>query len=278
MALSWSMNKQIKLSFQETGDSLFFDIINLELAHWFVQTSQRLGNRYSLGDQVVDEITRSNRPLIDEEIDYVNLVNQQLEKLKIPTFELPTDWHDQKQLNKLHKDWGETRIKWPKLTKLFYKLDPRLFQAYQEMNCHIHFIENSFRWTFRDPTHWRESNPFKDVFYEWQVCHLYIMYPGHGREAFEKFRNMDTYDDIYRDNVNWDNIDSALGINLVRPFKMTPPEEFLVWCQEKNLVPHREYTPLANLTDWEKNITMARQIIAKNVKIKNNYFCLEIVN
>jgi len=80
MVLFWSMNKRIKLSFQQTGDTLFFDIINLELAHWFVQTSQRLGNRYSLGDQVVDEIQRSDRPLIDEEITYVNLVNQQLKK------------------------------------------------------------------------------------------------------------------------------------------------------------------------------------------------------
>jgi hypothetical protein len=41
---------------------------------------------------------------------------------------------------------------------------------------------------------------------------------------------------------------------------------------------NQSYIPLANLTDWEKNTTMARQIVAKNVTIKDNYFCLEIVN
>jgi hypothetical protein len=271
---------KIKLTWESTEDVLLFDVINSNLAAWFVQNSQKLGNRYSLGDQVIDTIRQSSdtNRLIQEEITYIETVNKQLARLKMPVFELPSNWYDQRQLNKLHKDWGETRLKWPKLTELFYKIDKKIFEAYQEMNCHIHLIEDSFLYRFRDPTHWRISNPFKDDTYDWEVCHLYISYPGHGRFAFEKFQNMDVYDDIYRDNVNWDNIDASIGMNLVRPYKESPPQEFLDWCKEKDLIPHCGTLPLANLVDWKENLTVARQIVAKNVTIQNNYFSLEIID
>lgn len=271
---------KIQLTWKSTNDILLFDVINQDLAVWFVRSSQELGNRYSIGDQVIDTIRQGadiNR-LIQEEIDYVETVNKQLTLLKMPIFTLPSNWYDQRQLNKLHKDWGETRLKWPKLTELFYKIDKKIFEAYQEMNCHIHLIENSFLYRFRDPTHWRVNNPLKNNNYDWEVCHLYINYPGHGREAFEKFRNMDTHDDIDRDNVNWDNIDGSIGINLVRPYKETPPQEFLDWCKEKNLVPHTNTLPLANLVNWKHDLTIARQIITKNVIIQDNYFSLEITD
>ena len=271
---------KIKLIWKSTGDILLFNAINRDLACWFVQTSQQLGNRYNTGDQIIDTVLKriNTNTLIQEEISYIETVNKQLTLLKMPVIEMPTDWYDQKQLNKLHKDWGETRLKWPKLTELFYKIDKKIFEAYQEMNCHIHLIEDSFLYRFRDPSHWRVNNPFKDNSYDWETCHLYINYPGHGREAFEKFQNMDTYDDIYRDNVNWDNVDSFIGIRLVRPYKETPPGEFLDWCKEKKLTPHTKTLPLANLVNWEHNLTRARQVMTENVIIKDNHFSLEIIN
>lgn len=269
---------RIKMTWRETGDTLLFDAINPELADWFVTTSQKLGNRYRRGDMVTDILLKSDDTtrLIQEEIDYIETVNQQLQTLKMPTFVMPDDWYDQKQLNRLHKDWAQTRSRWPKLTELFHKIDQRLFESYQEMNCHIHLIENSFHYRFRDPTHWRAPNPFKNEFYEWENSQLYINYPGHGREAFEKFKNMDTDDDFEIDNINWDNIDSFLGLNLVRPYKLDPPKEFVEWCQGKNLVPHRDTLPLGNLVDWEKNLAQTRHLVTKNVTIQDNYFYLEI--
>ena len=271
---------KIQLTWELTNDVLLFDVINCELANWFVQTSQQLGNQYSKANQVIDNIRKSldTNNLICEEIEYIKTVNKQLTLLKMPNIEVPSDWYDQKQLNKLHKDWGDTRQKWPKLTELFYKIDPKIFEAYQEMNCHIHLIEESFVYQFRDPTHWRVDNPFKDNNYDWETCNLYICYPGHGREAFEKFQNMDVYDDIYRDNVNWNNIDAYVGIKLVRPYKETPPQEFLNWCKEKNLTPHTRTLPLANLAKWEENLTTARQITTKNVTMQDNYFSFKVIN
>jgi len=271
---------KIQLTWKLTNDTLLFDVINQELANWFVQTSQRLGNRYSIGDQIIDTLIAkpSTSKLIEEEITYIETVNKQLTLLKMPVFDLPSNWYDQRQLNKLHKDWGESRQKWPKLTELFYKIDKKIFEAYQEMNCHIHLIEQSFSYKFRDPVHWRVNNPLKDTGYNWETCHLYINYPGHGRQAFEKFENLDIYDDIYRDNVNWDNIDGFIGMNLVRPYKKTPPQEFLDWCKEKKLTPHTVTLPLANLVNWEYDLTMARQMITENVIIQDNYFSLELID
>jgi hypothetical protein len=138
---------KIQLTWTATNDILLFDVINNDLAHWFVQTSQQLGNSYKVGDQVIDTLRRylDTNKLIQEEIAYIETVNTQLTRLKMPIFDMPSNWYDQQQLNKLHKDWGETRLKWPKLTELFYKIDKKIFEAYQEMNCHIHLIEDSFR-------------------------------------------------------------------------------------------------------------------------------------
>jgi hypothetical protein len=271
---------KIRLTWNSTNDKLLFDVINQELANWFVLTSEQLGNRYSIGDQIIDTLLAkpSTGKLIKEEIEYIETVNKQLTLLKMPVFKIPSNWYDQQQLNTLHKDWGETRQKWPKLTELFYKIDPKIYEAYQEMNCHIHLIEKSFLYRFRDPANWRVCNPFKDNSYDWETCNLYINYPGHGREAFEKFQNMDTYNDIYRDNVNWDNIDASIGINLIRPYKETPPQEFLDWCKEKKLTPHTRTIPLANLVNWKHDLTTARQIMSENVIIYDNYFSLEITD
>jgi len=271
---------RLLITWSATKDSLLYDVINKDLTVWFVNNSQSLGvNKYEPGDQVIDLLNKKRDVdlLIQEEINYVDTVNQILHKLKLPQFSKPTNWYDQHQLNKLHKEWGKTRIQMPKLTELLYKIDKKYYQAYQEMNCHIHLIESAFQYDFRDNTHWRVDNPFKDNFFDWQVCHLYLKYPGHGRFAFEKFKNFDEQENIYEDDVNWTNVDSFLGMNLVRPYKMEPPSEFLDWCKKFNLVPHDVHIPLANLTDWPNNLTNARQIVSKNVKISDNYFSLELV-
>lgn len=271
---------RLKLTWKATQDELLFDVINNDVVSWFVEKSNTHGkNRYESGDQVIDDLVKpqDTEILIKQEIEYVNTVNEILTKLKLPKFALPTNWFDQSQLNKLHKDWAETRIQQPRLTELLYKIDKRYYEAYQEMNCHIHLIERSFQYRFRDTTHWRIDNPFKDKFYEWNTCHLYLEYPGHGRNAYEKFQWIDDGQDIERDTNNWDNIDSFLGMNLVRPYKVEPPQEFLEWCKQQNLVPHGYTLPLANLCDWRNQLDKARNIVTKNVKIADNYFLLEVI-
>jgi hypothetical protein len=158
-----------------------------------------------------------------------------------------------------------------------YKLDKKYYEAYQEMNCHIHLIEQSFQYRFRDNTHWRVPNPFQNQIQQWQVCHLYLEYPGHGRNAYEQFQWMDDSADASRDSNNWDNIDAFLGMNLVKPYRVDPPTEFLDWCKKQNLVPHGYTQPIANLVGWQKQLPSARNIVTKNVTIQDNYFSLAII-
>lgn len=272
---------QLQIKWNLTGDHTIFDVINPELARWFVSTSGRHGNRYSLGTQVIDQLTRptSIDNLIAQEINYIEKVNQALTKYKVPLkFELPTDWYDQHQLNCLHKTWAQSRLNMPRLSEFFYKVDPVLFEAYQEMNCHIHLIENSMRWVYRDSSNWRTDNPFADQYFEWHQCHLHLMYPGHGRTAFEKFQFYDDGEDWQLDNVNWDNIDSYIELDLAsRPHRVEPPPEFIDWCKQKNLVPHNKYLPLANVQNWQQELPRARQVAAQNAKITDNYFVLELL-
>jgi len=271
---------KIKLHWYNTDNYVYFDAINQDLAEWFINTSQQLGNNYSTANLVTDVPRRSHDTvnLIEEISRDISKINHFLTTVKQMPVNVPNNWCDQKQLNRLHKDWANTRFRWPKLTELLYKIDTSLFDSYHRMNCHIHLIEESFLYDFRDPTHWRVSNPFKNTTYEWQCCHLSIRYPGHGRFAFEKFENLDEDPaDMDVDNVNWDNIDPTINVNLCRPYKMTPPPEFLSWCESKKLVPHGCILPLANIEDWRNNLTRTRELFMKNSQTPNNHFSLSIV-
>lgn len=271
---------QFLISFTQSDDVVLFDSINPALVEWFIESSKQNGNTYSLGDQEIDKLNRSNDTdlLIQQEIDYINKVNSILKISKMPQLAMPDNWHNQQQLNRLHKDWANTRIKWPKLTELIYKkFGKDSFTAYQEMNCHIHLIENSYKYVFRDSTNWRLDNPFKNQFFNWHECNIYIKYPGHGREAFEQFTNLDIGKDMFDGMVNWDNIDALIGVNLKRPYEQSVPVEFSIWCKNHNIVAHRGTLPLGNLTDWENNLTKARQVFNKNVKIPGNCFKLDML-
>ena len=158
---------RLKTIWDKTGDTLLFDVSNENLAEWFVNISNEKGNRYKMGGQIIDDFTcpANVQDLIEQEIAYIDTVNEILQKLKMPAFNKPSDWYNQQQLNKLHKDWAQSRKQWPKLSELLNKLDKKYYDAYEEMNCHIHLIENSFKYAFRDVNHWRVENPFKDRFF-----------------------------------------------------------------------------------------------------------------
>ena len=47
---------QIKLTWKKTNNTILFDVINEDVAQWFVARSADLGtNQYSLGDQIIDQ-------------------------------------------------------------------------------------------------------------------------------------------------------------------------------------------------------------------------------
>jgi len=271
---------RIKITWNKTHDSLIFDCINEKVAEWFVTTAQQLGNNFSTADMITDVPLRGQDvPTLAAELSAaIDLVNSFLPKIKQPEIEKPTDWYDQQQLNKLHKDWARSRATVPDLPQALHKIDRRIFDAYNQTNCHVHLIERAFKYSFRDnKNHWRVENPFKDLAPEWQVCHLSIDYAGHGRHAFEKFEFNDT--DIYTDDMcNWDNIDSFVTINLRRPYKFEPPQEFLQWCQQNgNLVPHHYDLPVANLQNWETELAQARATVINNKDVPENYFSFELM-
>lgn len=267
---------QITATWNKTNDQLIFESINHDLCQWFVQICQDKNTKFFVADMITDVPMRaeSSLQLIKEISDAIDVVNPFMKKLRLPEFNKPNNWFDQYQLNRLHKDWARTRNEIPNLPVLMYKMDKAIFDAYNQTNCHIHLIENSFHYDFRSNSDaWRVENPFKDTFVDWQVCNLFMPYPGHGRHAFEKFRNFDQEVEL-DDLCNWDNIDSYVQVNLVRPYQLTPPAEFLIWCKQHNLVPHGNHLPLANLKDWETGLTEARGIVTKNIDIEDNYFTL----
>lgn len=269
---------KIKLTWQKTNDCLEFDAINENLVDWFVKICYNKNTKFQLADMITDVPLRaiSSEGVIAELNDAIDIINPYMLKFKQAPFEKPTDWNNQFQLNKLHKDWANTRKVLPNLPKMLYKTNKLLFDKYNQCNCHIHLLENSFVYDFRDnENHWRIDNPFKDEFFDWHVCHLSLPYPGHGREAFEKFRNYD--EDVYGSDLdNWNNVDSYVNINLVRPYRLHPPQEFLNWCKKYNLVPHHHLIPLGNLSEWNNSLYKARGIIRNNLKIEKNYFVLTI--
>jgi hypothetical protein len=66
-------------------------------------------------------------------------------------------------------------------------------------------------------------------------------------------------------------------INPARPYKLGAPIDFILWCQEHNIVPHNVNLPIGNLVDWKNNLTKARSILRVNREQKDNYFNFSII-
>lgn len=93
-SLSWNSNER-----------LVFDVINKDIATFFVETSEQLGNEWTIGDQVTDIPRRKHDVLrlIDEINLDVDRVNEFLTNTGHNIIKKPDNWFEQKQLNKLHR-------------------------------------------------------------------------------------------------------------------------------------------------------------------------------
>ena len=259
--LQYYMN--FKLYWTKTGDEFEATAINNGLTQWFI-------------DQCQGQFTVVNDPgtsAVETIITDIQRVNAALTKLHLPLIELPANTLDQNKINQVHKQWVGIHRTHPNLDTLLYKIDPTLFDSFHATNNKVHEIERSFNYALRTTDFKKHINPFHEQDFAPGVFNISLIYSDFGRNSWEKFVNGDnTPNDA--ELSQWEYIGEYINIELVRPYTITWPTEFVTWCQQHNIKPVFNKLPLGNIE--ETQLTQAREIMERNFRQSDNY--LRITN
>jgi len=264
----------IKLVWEITGDYFEIEPYDVELASWYVDQCDAVNSGFTIEVFETDEKHISVDVAIREISSDIATVNSFLEKIKMSKIVEPKNYYNHIQLNQLHKDWVGLIKKYPTLRNMFKKLDENVFNSFDKINRFLHVIENQFKYKMRARAekYWIINNPFKEkLLHDFPTGNYNVMmsYVDYGRSSWEKFINGDiTPNDI--ELSQWEYIGSTISIDLRIPRSYDFPNEFLNYCASNYIQPVGINLPFGNVKDYEKNLTDAKIIMERNVKINGN--------
>lgn len=293
---------KLQLIFENSNDLIEFDVVyNHDILQYFVEMSNKKNcNRFTDDQTVFTKVSRLTNE-IHNALTLTNSVLQPLCGLRFEENHNLVDYFDQKFLNRQHEQWvlsqnhvidiDDLRFSQNKPTsRLGWKLHDmypdeirkiRLAEAmtklgfifpYEEVNMTVHRLENSFSQNteFKSESKWEVfENPFKNsMTTNNDVVNLSFGYTYVGRQYYDKWRHWDTELE-FKDHYNYETLEFAFQLNLDRPQTVSYSNEFLSWCQSKNVDAIACQIPLANAIDLEKNLKHYRTILFNNSKSKN---------
>lgn len=263
---------KLTLAWTKTGDC--FDIVSVypELAEWYVNRCKHYHSNFATNIFSQDPTPHDVNASVEKIKSNLARVNDILTKLRIQTIDIPDNFLDQRQLNQLHKQWIYIDQTKPGLDNLLYRIDPTLFDAYNSLNMETHKLEYSFDYTLRATQAWRDTNPFPDHCFVPGVFNVSILYTDHGRNSWEKFINYESQPNDH-ELSNWQNIGSAISINLVKPYVSEFPREFVEYCAKHTIKPTYSSIALGNLPNID-SLAKARQIMNNNLTQQHNHLII----
>jgi hypothetical protein len=191
-----------------------------------------------------------------------------------------TEWSgdviDQDFLNKLHRDWVKTGLKYPTLPLLLRSLKG-LDTNYREINLNLHALESSFVFEFvnYEKDQFQVENIFGTDVIGFDQANLTLGFDNLGRSSWDKFKWFDG-NAVDSDTNNYQMLSGLVELNLNRPMRQTAPPEYTAWCQEHGVGVTGASISLGNIVDLEKNLTSIRKILIRNTNEQSNKFFFEI--
>jgi len=263
---------KLRLAWTKTGD--YFDIVSThpELAEWYATKCKHYNSNFKTNVFSQDPDPQNINATVEKIKNDLVQVNDILKKLRIETIDIPNNFFDQRDLNQLHRHWIHIDQNKPGLDNLLYRIDPKLFDAYNSLNMETHKLESSFNYVLRAVDHWKDPNPFTDHCFVPGIFNVSICYTDHGRNSWEKFINYESKPNDH-ELSNWQNIGSAISINLIKPYVSEFPKEFLKYCVEHTIKPVYSCIALGNLPDVE-SLARAREIMNNNLTQQDNYLII----
>jgi len=258
----------MKLFWSTTGDELLLDACNKEFSEFWLSSLDKDNTNYF-------KLVESNFDIECQQDLYANIKiisDILVSKFKLTTLEqfLTLDLLNQSTLNELHHDWVLLTHSYPNLPIILKSIDLTIFEAWNKINKLLHSIENDINLeycTFKEG--WEVKNPIGIDILNFNRCQISIGFSQLGRTTYSKWLNFDNnISDI--DTNDYLQIGGEIHITVSRPIFQSAPTEYKNFCDSNNIPTVGDKLNLANFTNYEINIATIRELIIKNLKIKNN--------
>ncbi len=258
----------MNLLWSQTGDFLDIDVVNPEvIEYWVDQLNNDQKNQFIC----INSIFPNTQPLVNA----LTATNTVLEKMKLePLMDPSIDWYNQDNLNLLHERWVKLQHKHKNIVRVISGIPNSIIKQFHAVNELIHKIEksNTIKYINDEVIAWQTPNIFGPEILKFGVCQVELSYQNLGRSNYEKWKNYDN-NLVDADTNNFTHFGGGVEFNIGHPIVLTPPPNYLEFCQQHNISPYGNKLPLGN---FKISITELRHIFNKNVNIKNNTITFEI--
>jgi hypothetical protein len=300
---------KFNIVFERSGDCIPFETkYNADLIKWFInQANIKKHNSFDDWGVVSKELDKC----LTHCHWAVSKTNEVLHGLIDVSFNENTDllgYLNQKFLNSQHRNWVFSQLEMVDIDQLRFSSDKKQSELgwklheiypdeirkvkvaeilthlgyiypYEEVNMSVHKIEGFFSQNIEYKSHakWNVvENPFYNSFVSNNdKVNFSFGYTYVGRQYYNKWQYWDT-ELVEDDHYNYETLEWAFQLNLDRPQTIPWSQEFLDWCNHKNVPPISTQIPIGNIVNLENNLQHYRHILYQNSKANNKCF-LEIV-
>lgn len=260
----------MKMFWSKSGDWLALQPVNLDLAmFWINELNKSKLNCFQINN------SRFDISALHELTQHLLVVDEFLtHKLKLTnlTKYIGQDYFDQEILNNIHRDWIALLQTFPTIGNLMQL--HKVWQDWNQINKKIHQIEESFSFSIIAKQYWEVDNPFGTQVLSFDHAQVEFVFSQKGRTTYNKWANFDNQHNT-SDTNNFLQIGNELTVNLRRPITMSPPGNFVSYCERQKIPVVGNRLPLANFCNYEQQLTTQRHVIAKNLLIENNCISFE---
>lgn len=248
-----------KIIWPRTGDEIPFRPVWPDLLEYYVDN---LRSHSKNSFRRVETLISAEHPArLSENIERTSVVERHGIKILNDT---NGDLLDQKLLNQIHRDWVVSGQKYPALPLLLRSIG-NLDSEYRDINISVHRIENMFisQYCNYDKDPYRIDNPFGSKILGFDTNNIMIGFDNLGRNSWEKFMHWDlNIDDV--DTNDFQQLSGLLDVNLFRPMKWQPPENYVSWCNQHSRPVMGNRVCLGTFVDLAEKLTDYRHIMLRN--------------
>ena len=260
----------VKLVWENTGDEITFIPTFPDLLDYYVtELDQRNSNKFFCKESNFDHSTVEDLQRCLASIQPLST------KIPMEIDDWSGDVYDQEYLNKLHRQWVKTGIRYPKLPILFKSMGKDV--DFRNINENIHLLENSFDCEFINykDNPCQIENIFGKNILSFGTTNLMLGFDNLGRSSWSKFINWD--DNIVDTDTNdFTCLSGRIELNLNRPLQIEPPIDYVNWCQSYDVPAVGHCISLGNIVDLDRDLTRIRKILVRNIYEQTNTFSFEI--
>jgi hypothetical protein len=261
----------VKLVWENTGDEITFIPTFPDLLDYYINHLDQLNlNKFFYKESKVNHG-------ISEELQRCLASIQSLStKIPMEIDDWSGDVYDQKYLNKLHKQWVMTGIRYPNLPNLLKSMGNKDVD-FRNINDTIHLLEKSFDCRFIN----YKDNPYqiKNIFgkniLSFNTTNLMLGFDNLGRSSWNKFINWDN-NIVDTDTNDFECLSGRIELNLNRPLKIDPPIDYVNWCQTHGVPAVGNCISLGNIVDLDRDLSQIRKILVRNIHEQTNTFAFKI--